>query len=98
MGEQPGQPHLNLSAGKDFLEKEIAETSTDAFLPYTQLWRMSLDQIECEMAQSRKVLRPVAPSDLTVIFAERHVEDPVASVLHLSMGAHCSRYRLGCGR
>ena len=71
---QTGQPHLNYSASKEFLAKGVAIASADPLLSNAELRRVPLDQVKREMAQGRKVLRPMTASDPTVVFTERHIE------------------------
>lgn len=83
-----GQTHLNCRAGKDLLAEGVAEAGADALFAYAELWGMLLKQIECEMAQSREVLRPIVALDPTVVRAESYVQHPMASVLNRPMRAY----------
>src|SRR5258707_2815949 len=58
----------------------------------------TLQEVERQMTQDRKVLRAAASAHATVIFAESHVEHPVQSILDVPMGPHNVQRLLSAGR
>ena len=76
----------------------IAVASADPLLPQAKLRRRLLEQVECEVTPGREVFGPIPASDLTVVVAERHIQYPMAAVLHLPVCAHRAGNRLGCSR
>ena len=46
-----------------------------------------LDEVQCDATQDCKVLGAVAGADAAVVFAEGHVQHPVAAILNAPVGA-----------
>ena len=75
-------------SSQQFFEVGGAPASPLAFDVHARLARaLLLDEVQCDAMQDRKVLGAVARADAAVIFAEAHVQHPVAAVFNPPVGA-----------
>ena len=73
---------------QQFFEVGGAPAGPLAFDVYARLaGALLLDEVQCDATQDCKVLGAVAGADAAVVFAESHVQHPVAAILNAPVGA-----------